>query len=267
MAKICKFYLKNSCKQGDKCSYIHSKDICKNYFFDGNCKREKCNFKHIDTVFKKKPKNTENFEPSHKPSDMNILIGDSNNIYKNKYAENDLIIVPNFLKENFNNEYYNKLLKEIEESEIDKNKLWKLWHGDNHLIADDNLNWKEKIPTFTYILSEIEKYFDIEIKNTRLNLYKDSNDWKPFHHDAAAVKKHIAEIQDFTVGISLGATRDIAFESIKDKTVVSVPLLNCTVYGFAKDININWKHGIPQIHHDKSFSDGRISIIVWGKIK
>ena len=149
---------------------------------------------------------------------------------------------------------------------IDIDKLWKEWHGDTHLIADDNLKWKEMCPTFNMIINEIEKYFNMEIKGTRFNLYKDSSDWKPFHHDAAAIKEHIAKIQNFTVGLSFGATRSIAFEHAKTKTTISIQLPNCTAYAFSKNINIDWKHGIPQIHPDKSFTDGRISIIAWGKV-
>jgi hypothetical protein len=105
----------------------------------------------------------------------------------------------------------------------------------------------------------------MKIENTRLNYYKDSTDWKPYHHDAAAIKEHIAEIQNFTVGISLGATRSISFQNKKTKNIISIPLVNGTAYGFSKDININWKHGIPQVEPGKEFKEGRISIIAWGK--
>jgi hypothetical protein len=291
--KICKFYLKRDCNHGDKCKFIHDKEACRNYFFEGICNRnENCKFKHIYTeknVFSfvdtrensslsnnklivnqkhqkhnkhNKPKNTENFVPSHKPSDMNILVNQS----KESYSENDVVIVTNFINETTQNEIYDNLLKEMKETNIDNDKLWKEWHGDSHLIADDNQNWKDKVPTFNMILNEIEKYFNMKIRSTRFNLYKDSNDWKPFHHDAAAIKEHIAKNQNFTVGVSFGATRAVAFEHVKSKTVISIPLVNCTAYAFAKNINVEWKHGIPQIHPDKAFNDGRISIIAWGKI-
>ena len=39
------------------------------------------------------------------------------------------------------------------------------------------------------IIKKISDYFEMDIKATRLNHYNDSNEWKPFHHDAAAVKK------------------------------------------------------------------------------
>lgn len=283
--KICKFYLKRECNHGDKCKFIHDKEACRNYFFEGICNRgENCKFKHIYTEKNinlqhnsnnikndsnnnsnkkyNKPKNTENFIPSHKQAHMNILVNQS----KESYNENDVVIVSNFINETIQNEIYDNLLKEMEKTNIDNDKLWKEWHGNSHLIADDNQNWKYKVPTFNIILKEIEKYFHMEIKSTRFNLYKDSNDWKPFHHDAAAIKEHIAKNQNFTVGVSFGATRNVAFEHVKSKTVISIPLVNCTAYAFSKNINVEWKHGIPQINPEKAFNAGRISIIAWGKI-
>ena len=283
--KICKFFLKNNCDKGNICKFVHNKDICRNYFFDGKCKRkDNCKFKHDITIAKKHHKNTENFKPSHELPDMNILVGNSNNeIYKNKLGDRDVIIVPQFIKEENSGETYNKLLQEIENSGIDEKELWKLWHGDTHLIADDNMNWKEKAPIFNSIIEKISLYFNIDVKSTRLNLYKDSNDWKPYHHDAAAFKDHIAKIQNFTIGVSFGATRSIAFEHDKSKTTVAIPLENSSAYGFGKDVNIIWKHGIPQIGTNplitselndeisiKELSEknkGRISIIVWGLLK
>jgi hypothetical protein len=283
--KICKFFVKNNCVHGDKCTFIHEKNICRNYFFDGNCNRgDSCKFNHNYKLNDKKDKNkikpknsvdkelfngkrrskvnTTDFTPNHEPLDMNIIVNKS----LTQYKENDVIIVPNFVEENYNGELYNKLLNEMNSLGIDDNKLWLEWHGENHLIADDTLKWKNNVPTFNYIIDEIKKYFNMEVKSTRLNLYEDSNDWKPYHHDAAAIKEHIAEVQNFTVGLSLGATRDIAFQHAKTKTSISIPLDNCTAYAFSKKINIDWKHGIPQIDPNKAFTDGRISIIVWGKV-
>jgi hypothetical protein len=243
--KVCKFFKsENGCRHGDKCRFSHD---------NNNIKK---------SSFRSRPKNTESFVPSFKSADMNVYVDIPSN---KKYDVNDVIIIPNFLNETIEKEIYNKLLNEINESGIDKDKLWKLWHGDTHLIADDHLNWKEKVPTFQYILDQITTQFNIIIRSSRFNLYKDSSDWKPFHHDAAAIKEHIAEIQNFTVGISLGATRDIAFEHSKTKSTVSFKLPNCTAYAFSKNVNINWKHGIPKIHPDKAFEEGRISIIAWAQ--
>ena len=32
------------------------------------------------------------------------------------------------------------------------------------------------------------EYFKMDVKATRFNWYRNSSEWKPFHHDAAAVK-------------------------------------------------------------------------------
>ena len=47
--------------------------------------------------------------------------------------------------------------------------------------------------------------------------YRDSKEWKPFHHDAAAVKADKARTQNFTVAVSFGLERDAAFEHAKTK--------------------------------------------------
>ena len=59
---------------------------------------------------------------------------------------------------------------------------------------------------------KIKHYFKMSATATRFNWYRDSNEWKPYHHDAAAVKPHIAKIQNFTVGVSFGAERDASFQ-------------------------------------------------------
>ena len=35
-------------------------------------------------------------------------------------------------------------------------------------------------------------------------------------------------------------------------------------FAFGKDVNIDWRHGIPQIPENKKHDKGRISIIAWG---
>lgn len=249
--KICKFFnSKNGCREGDLCKFSHNNN-------NPNLNQNPNHNKN-----KKRPKNTESFVPNFKPSDMNVIVGIP---YHKSYSPNDVIIIPNFIEEKAEKEIYNKLLKEMEDSNIDVTKLWKLWHGETHLIADDNLNWKNKVPTFNYLLDQIKERFNVDIKSSRFNYYKDSSDWKPFHHDAAAIKDHIAEIQNFTIGISLGATRNITFEHSKTKTTISFSLPNGTAYAFSKNVNIDWKHGIPKIPLDKAFNEGRISIIAWAK--
>ena len=83
------------------------------------------------------------------------------------------------------------------------------WHGDSHVIANDKLNWKKYCPTFNMVLDKMCSYFRMEAKATRLNWYRDNSEWKPYHHDAAAVKADKAESQNITVAASFGAEREV----------------------------------------------------------
>ena len=262
--KVCKFYVKGKCTQKN-CNFQHIDNICKFYFFDGKCNHyDNCKFSHEYTLMKKIFKNTENFIPNHNKPNMCVKIGDSNfETYQDEFNVNDVILVNNFLQQS-NNEICNKLLNEINICTKQNDDLWKLWHGDTHLIADDNIPWKNNVPTFQYIINQIEKFFNFKTISTRFNLYENSDNWKPFHHDAAAIKPNIAKIQNTTIAISFGATRDAAFQFNDNKCVVSFPLKDNSVYVFARDVNINWKHGILQLPKHKFNQEKRISIILWG---
>lgn len=205
--------------------------------------------------------NTENYNPSHELMDMRILtLSKNDNLNNYELTERDVIVIPNFFEN-----LYDNLMSEINTSKIKKDNLFKLWHGDNHLIVDDKIEWKKYCPTFNYVLETIKIFFNMNIQATRFNLYENSEQWKPYHHDAAAIKPHIAKKQNITVGISFGAEREIAFEHAKTKTKISFPLYTGTVYAFSKDVNIQWRHGIPQLPPNKKHDKGRISIIAWGK--
>lgn len=242
---ICKFYMKGNCKKNN-CKFIHSDT----YKYTKNNNSKNYNFK---PSFKKK--NTQSFTPLNTPSDMVVKFYENSNL-----KENDVIYFPNF----FNDiSIYNKLLEEVKLCNI--NNIWKLWHGDSHHIADDKLgNWKSKCPTLMYIINEMANYYKMDVKATRFNHYRDNKSWKPYHRDAAAVKKDKMKTQNFTLGVSFGNKRTISFQHFKTKTRVDFPLEDGTVYGFCKKVNIDWMHGIPQ--KLEGSDSGRISIILWGKI-
>jgi hypothetical protein len=254
----------------------NSREVCRFYKQGQVCKfGDNCRFLHDDKPPpKKKPikaKNTENFKPCHVPADILLLVENGSNQPHTKlsFQTQDVIVVTDLFGKDDDMTIYNNLLKEMNETGISEDQLWKLWHGDTHLIADDHLNYKDKVPTFMMVINKLRDYFNMDIKATRFNLFRgDSADWKPFHHDASAVNPEKAKIQNFTVGVSFGATREIAFEDAKNperyRKVISVALPNSSTYAFTRDININWKHGIPQLPPNKQKNMGRISIIAWG---
>jgi hypothetical protein len=227
---------------------------------------------------RKTPKNTESFEPNYTPADMRVRIEVAGTKKTSSLSLQckDVVVVPDLFGFEDDWTIHNQLLDEMEKSGIDSDRLWKLWHGDSHMIADDGTHFKEKCPTFLKVLDRIRDYFGMDIKATRFNLYRDDKDWKPFHFDASAVKPEKAKIQNITVGVSFGRTRDIAFEDALEgkghRRVVSFPMPNGYTYAFCKDINTNWRHGVPAIlpailpaiPEELQTNKSRISIIAWG---
>lgn len=276
-ANICRFYMTSTCKKGVSCDFIHDDNFCKHYY-NNKCKYgDKCKYSHSfepnnNNKSKKKSKhrkkNTQSFDPDLTEPDMRLLIQSTGNKFEGQMKENDVVILPNHFK---NKTIYKSLLDEMESCGIAPDELWKLWHGDTHFIADDRLarkmgfDWKEKCPTFNMVIENMKEFFDMDVKATRFNLYKDNTEWKPYHHDAAAIDERKAKTQNFTVGVTFGSTRTASFQHAKSKNRLDIPLNDGSVYTFAKQVNIDWMHGIVQEPEVKK--EGRISIILWGKNK
>lgn len=277
--KICKHYVNNKCIS-ENCRFAHINNICRDYFFK-ECARDNCRFCHdyklgdtVDTENIKnnnnnnkntinnntinnntnnnrhRPKNTESFKPDFSEPDMRIVFNQPIN------NSNQVAIVHNC--------YFDTNIMQILLDELDNN-VYKPWHGDNHLIADDSLKWKENSPTFNHIINTLCRYFNMTASATRLNYYKNGEDWKPYHHDAAALKPEKAKTQNITVGLSLGLTREISFQHSEKRTTINFPLEDGVIYAFGNKINLDFRHGIPQLR-EKEFENPnkRISIIVWG---
>lgn len=238
-------------------SIINNKTCAINCFFINNNKNNyKNNNKNNYKNKYNKIKNTTDFTPNLDDGDLHLVF--TNNKCPDKIFKNDIIIIHNFLDNSIN--YMENIFNEINNKDI-----FKLWHGDSHYIANDKgFDWKSNSPTFQLIIHKISHFFNMDIKATRLNYYKDSNDWKPYHHDAAAVKKDKALTQNFTVAIQLGLTRTVSLQHAKNGTIIDFEISNGQCYAFSDKTNIIWKHGIKQ---SKTFiNQPRISIIAWGKI-
>ena len=295
-SKICKHYILGHCKNGDFCTNNHIDDVCRDYF-KGKCERgTTCKFKHLlnnfNTKFqlsktsnrdlnnyKKKSKSheiqqhkesfepwydpTETFEPWYDPADVRIIFGESvKSAHDNQITPKDIIIVNNLFLDMGN--VYNKILEEIEC--IKDENLWIKWYGSTHLIANDDIEWRKKSPTFNKIVKHTSEYFKMKIKATRLNWY-DSSDYKNFHRESAPIEDKDKNTNNFTIAISFGETRSVDFQHIKTKTTINFPLIDGSICAFSKDINVQWKHGIPPLHKEKQKNGGgRISIVIWGSV-
>ena len=129
-------------------------------------------------------------------------------------------------------------------------------HNDALLMMHEKENRNISI-TFTMIINKMAEYFDIEIKNALLNLYKDGNDYKPFHSDK------YSEGVDITIGASFGFKRDLHFLHKKTKQRFSITQRNGDIFAFTKKVNDTFKHSIPKQLNKEC--GPRFSVIVWGK--
>lgn len=244
---VCRDFARGRCQRGDNCRYAHGESPAATQRGE-----------------RKKHRNTESFEPMQKPVDMRLVVDLGMEKLTTHLTSRDVLLVPNIFADFETGKLYRLLKDEIDACGVPPEQLLKLWHGDTHYIADDHTGWKKRAPTFTMVLDRIQSFFDMHIQATRFNWYRDTSQWKPFHHDAAAVKPEKAAVQNFTVAVSFGATRDAAFEDARTKTVISMPQPDGMVYCFARDTNVLWRHGILQ---EKSVRpEGRISVIAWGYV-
>jgi hypothetical protein len=219
---------------------------------------------------RKKIKNTETFVPMTKLIDMRVIydLGCYQDKLTKELSTRDLLLVPNLFRDFEEYEIYNRLIDELKNCGIPEDKVIIPWHGNNvikgtHMIASDWEKWKRNAPTFNIVISRIREFFDMNIKATRLNWYQNTEQWKAFHFDAAKINPEKAKIQNFTVSVSFGRTRNCAFEKDDNsKNVISFPIGDGEMYCFTRETNELWRHGVLQ--ELPKVEEGRISIVAWG---
>lgn len=166
----------------------------------------------------------------------------------NSILKKGCVYIPNFLCNKSDTTLFENLMKDIElNAVIPRNK--------HYLIENPDFS-----NTFNEIVEKISKHFNLKVLQTRLNYYKDGNDFKTFHHDSHAYSDGIKE--DFTAGISLGDSRQLAFKCVTTEKKFYFDQHNGDLFAFDHTVNQKFKHGVPK---SKSKSP-RISIIVWGKL-
>ena len=191
-------------------------------------------------------RNTESFDPASSlvRPDLRILFGKKEIPMAGRGPDamirikhDDVIVVPNFFCEENDWTIYNQLVKEMRGAQKSglSNSEWISWHEGAHLISKNPTGSK----TFNEIQEKISKYFQINNSQvgTRFNWYKESSDWKPFHHDSAAFNPQRARNQNITVGVSFGATRELAFMHAKNNTKIYFPQTNGMLFSFGRDGN------------------------------
>lgn len=156
------------------------------------------------------------------------------------------VYYPNFFCGMDDYTYFNKLKQEMNNSGIinwSKHKKW-----ENPQFSS----------TYNEIIKKISIDFNIEVIETRLNYYSNGNDWKPAHKDRHATYEGLKE--NYTLGLSLGGSRELEFTHESSNHKFRFPQNNGDIFGFTKEVNEKFLHGVPKC----TSSDDRISIIIWG---
>ena len=120
--------------------------------------------------------------------------------------------------------------------------------------------------TFQNVVETLADYFDVDIFATRLNYYPDGTQWKPYHRDSHAYAKNHANDpkhkEDFTIGISFGAQRHLAFLHEQSQVKFLFPQNNGDCFAFSSEVNDKFLHGVPKA---VDTTGKRFSIIAWGR--
>lgn len=217
----------------------------------------------------RRKRNTESFEPYNGEYDMRIVLDAGADGLSKEIGDNDVSLCPRVFEGYSKGELYEKLVKEIESTDIPMDQLLKLWHGNDkiegtHLIVNDRTKWKDQCPTFNMVIERLVDYFGVRPEATRLNWYKDHKQFKPLHHDSAYVNPEKAKKQNITVAVSFGQTREIIFQHAKSRDMICVPQGDGEVYTFGNGINSTYRHGVQPGREVANEGDGRISVIIWG---
>lgn len=215
-------------------------------------------------------RNSQSFDPTStmvRPA-MRVLVGrSSTKSYDKPLRHDDVVIVPGFFCQEDDWSIYYRLVAELRDLQAAgvKDSEWVAWHEGCHLISKR----PEGSALFREVVNRTVAFFDMipETLVTRLNWYRDCADWKPFHHDSAAFNPHNAKRADVTVGVSFGATRELAFLHALNGTLAYFPQTNGMLFSFGRDVNIKWKHGVNAVPLEQRDGRGRISIILFGKLR
>lgn len=195
------------------------------------------NGKKVLVKAKGQGRNTESFDPKStlvRP-DMRILVSSKSGLGSRLLRHDDVLMVPNFFCEEDDWTIYNQLVREMRECQSQglAQSEWISWHEGAHLISKNPTG----SPTFQKIVKAMREYYHInnDSAGTRFNWYNDADDWKPFHHDSAAFNPQRAKQQNITVGVSFGATRELAFLHAKSNTKIYFPQVNGALFSFGRD--------------------------------
>lgn len=153
-------------------------------------------------------------------------------------------------------ELVHNLVKDVQES-----SALGVHRSKKHMQA-----WGDQLkdsPTFTAIVARMMSAFGLTLVDCWVNVYRNGSESKAWHHDNYQDRRPRPTV---TIGLSLGDTRDIAFEYAPDQRpsgkIFRVPQKNGDVFAFDERFNKQFRHSIPEASRDGD-RGLRASVIIW----
>mmetsp|Transcript_57286 Transcript_57286/g.102981 ORF Transcript_57286/g.102981 Transcript_57286/m.102981 type:complete len:245 (-) Transcript_57286:44-778(-) len=161
------------------------------------------------------------------------------------------------------------LMEQLRAELVTEGKDFSDWHGSRHLgLHFETAERRDQadLPPRLALVKKMEEAFGIKASAVRLNLYRSSRDYKPFHYDRG---KDSEGVPQMTVGASFGAVRELTMLHAKSGVTVSYPQRNGDVFAFTAEINEVFMHGVPRVMPGSPAAQEpeespRMSLIIWG---
>jgi hypothetical protein len=131
------------------------------------------------------------------------------------------------------------------------------WHGNRHLASQQSAD--SLTDALRSLVAILESSFGISAHIIRLNMYRDGDDFKPFHHDRCIDEFGSPQV---TVVASFGSPRELSFRNAHSIDITSLIMTNGSVLAFPAGINAEFSHGVQRM--GSACNGSRISLIIWG---
>eukprot|EP00973_Karenia_brevis_P090385 12402304-Karenia_brevis.AAC.1 len=189
---------------------------------------------------------------------MRVVFGESGPGLGKTLCANDVLIVPSFCSPSL----YEQLRTGISELQENGEIQFALRHGRSRLIIEN----PDIVPLFNEIINKMAMYMDVNQPfATRLNFYQTPLDCKPLHQDATASNENLRRCQNITIGLSLGAERELVFRHLDSGVVNTFKLPSGSLYSFGNNVNLFYEHGVLRPSAWADHPHGRISLMIWGR--
>lgn len=179
-----------------------------------------------------------------------------------EFDAEDAFVLPSYICD-----YDDLSLMERLRNEVPQGRQFSDWHGARHLALHfdgaevTELRSDTARPVLRDTIKQMEAAFGIKATAVRLNLYRSNADYKPFHADRGRDDNGLPQC---TVGLSLGATRELSFTHYKTGVTMTFPQRNGDVFAFTPELNKVFLHGVPRVKNSLIMDEPRISLILWG---